>query len=96
MKEKVYEYLRIIPKGKVATYGSIALYLGNKNLSRVVGNILHSNEDGDNFPCYKVVNAKGYLSKNYKFGGIDEQKRRLEGDGIEVTNYRVDLRKYKM
>ena len=42
------------------------------------------------------VNAKGYLSKNYKFGGIDEQKRRLEGDGIEVTNYRVDLRKYKM
>ena len=96
MKEKVLEYLRIITKGKVVTYGMIAEYLGNKNLSRVVGNILHGNEDGDKYPCYKVVNAKGKLSSNYKFGGIDEQKRRLERDGIEVTNYHVDLKKYKM
>ena len=96
MKEKVLEYLRIIPKGKVVTYGMIAEYLVNKNLSRVVGNILHGNEDGDKYPCYKVVNAKGKLSSNYKFGGIDEQKRRLERDGIEITNYHVDLKKYKM
>lgn len=96
MKEKVYKYLQSIPKGKVVTYGMIAEYLGNKKLSRVVGNILHSNEDGDKYPCYKVVNAKGQLSSNYKFGGIKEQKKRLESDGIEVTCYHVDLDKYMM
>lgn len=96
MKDKVWEYLRIIPKGKVVTYGMIAKYLGDKRLARVVGNILHSNEDGDMYPCYKVVNTEGKLSSNYKFGGIDEQKKRLELDGIEVINYHVDLEKYKM
>ena len=96
MKEKVYRYLQSIPKGKVVTYGMIAEYLGNKKLSRVVGNILHINADGEKYPCYKVVNAKGKLSSNYKFGGIEEQKKRLESDGIEVTNYHVDLEKYKL
>ena len=47
MKEKVYEFLRTIPKGKVVTYGQIAEYLGNKKLARVVGNILHNNPDKD-------------------------------------------------
>lgn len=96
MKEKVFEYLQSIPKGKVVTYAMIAEYLGNKKLSRVVGNILHSNENKEKYPCYKVVNAKGKLSNNYKFGGIEEQKKRLESDGIEVINYQVDLKKYKM
>lgn len=95
MKEEVYEYLTRIEKGKVVTYGDIAVYLGDKKLARVVGNILHKNEDGDKYPCYKVVNAKGQLSSNYKFGGIDEQKKRLESDGIEVNNYQVDLEKYR-
>ncbi len=96
MREKVWKYLQDIPKGKVVTYGDIAEYLGNKKLARVVGNILHSNNDGDAYPCYKVVNKKGMLASNYKFGGIDEQKRRLEHEEIEVVNYRVDLKKYKM
>lgn len=94
MKEKVYNYLTNIPKGKVVTYGQIALYLGNIRLSRVVGNILHANPDGDKFPCYKVVNREGKLTPNYVFGGIDEQKRRLLKDGIEVIDYRVNLEKY--
>lgn len=96
MKDEVYKYLRTIPKDKVVTYGMIASFLGNKSLSRVVGNILHNNPNGELNPCYKVVNAKGMLSKNYKFGGIDEQRRRLERDGIEVINNCVDLKKYKM
>ena len=49
MKEQVYEYLRIIPQGKVVTYGQIAEYLGNKNLARVVGNILHNNPDENKY-----------------------------------------------
>lgn len=96
MKEKVYEFLRLVPKGKVVTYGQIAEYLGNKKLARVVGNILHNNPDGDKYPCYKVVDGKGKLSKHYAFGGIEKQKEKLEKEGIIVTNYTVDLDKYKM
>ena len=96
MEKQVYEFLRTLPKGKVVTYGQIAEYLGNKKLARTVGNILHKNPDGDKYPCYKVVNSKGYLSKNYSFGGIKKQKEKLEADGILVTNYKVDLEKYRL
>lgn len=91
---KIYTYLTTIPKGKVTTYGQIAEHLGNKRLARAVGNALHKNPDGDKYPCYKVVNSNGQLSPAYAFGGIEEQKRRLEDDGIEVVNYAVDLEKY--
>ena len=95
MKEKVYEYLRTIPKGKVVTYAQIAEHLGNKKLARVVGNILHNNPDEVKYPCYKVVNSKGKLSNNFAFGGIDVQKEKLENDGIEVIDYKVDLKVYQ-
>jgi len=96
MKEKVYEYLKTIPQGKVVTYGQIAEYLGNKKLSRVVGNILHNNPNEKEYPCYKVVDSRGNLSKNFAFGGIEKQKEKLEREGIEVTSYKVNLDKYKM
>lgn len=96
MKEKVYEFLRKIPKGKVVTYGQIAEYLGNKKLVRAVGNILHKNPDEHKYHCYKVVDSKGNLSKHYAFGGIERQKEKLEKDGIEVSNYKVNLNKYKI
>lgn len=96
MKEEVYEFLRTIPKSKVVTYGQIAEYLGNKKLARVVGNILHNNPDKEKYPCYKVVDSKGNLSKNFAFGGIEKQKENLEKDGIIVINYKVDLDKYKV
>ncbi len=95
MKNKVYEYLLTIPEGKVVTYGQIAEFLGNKKLSRVVGNILHNNPQPSVYPCYKVVNAKGRLSHNFAFGGIEKQKELLENDGIEVIDYTVDLNKYQ-
>ena len=89
--EAVYELLRKIPKGKVTTYGDIALALGNRAFARAVGNALHCNPDGDKYPCYKVVNSRGLLSPNYAFGGLEEQKRRLEAEGIVVEEYSVDL-----
>lgn len=95
MKEKVYEYLLTIPKGKIVTYKQIAEYLENPKLSRVVGNILHNNPNGNKYPCYKVVNSKGKLSKNFAFGGIEKQKEKLENEGIEVKGYTVNLDKYR-
>jgi O-6-methylguanine DNA methyltransferase len=92
---KMYTYLQTIPKGKVVTYGQIARHLGNKGLARVVGNILHVNPEPDVYPCYKVVNAQGRLAPNFGFGGPEEQKRRLEADGIEVKENKVDLTKYQ-
>ncbi len=94
MKDKVYSYLLTIPRGKVVTYGQIAEYLGNRNLARVVGNILHNNPSEEKYPCYKVVNSKGQLSANFTFGGIEKQKEKLEAEGIEVMDYKVDLKKY--
>ena len=95
MKEKIYAYLQLIPKGKVVTYGQIAAYLGDKKLARAVGNALHRNPDPEKLPCYKVVNAQGKLSAHFAFGGLDGQKSRLEAEGIEVANDKVDLEKYQ-
>ncbi|MDD6276532.1 MAG: MGMT family protein [Clostridia bacterium] len=93
--ESVYEYLTEIPKGKVVTYGQIAEHLGNPKLARAVGNALHRNPCGDKYPCYKVLNSRGELSRSYAFGGIEEQKKRLENDGVEVINYTVNLKIYR-
>ncbi len=95
-KVKVYEELKNVPRGKVTTYGAIAEKLGGKRFSRAVGNALHKNTDKYAIPCYKVVNRKGKLSKSYALGGIEEQRRLLEEDGIEVVDYTVDLDKYKV
>jgi O-6-methylguanine DNA methyltransferase len=92
---KIYTYLQTIPKGKVVTYGQIAQALGNPKLARAVGNALHNNPDPGKYPCYKVVNAKGKLSANFAFGGPEGQKSRLEADGIEVKENKVDLTKYQ-
>ena len=95
MEQKVLRFLLLIPQGRVVTYGQIAAALGNPKLARAVGNALHRNPDGDKYPCYKVVSAQGKLSAHYAFGGLEEQRRRLERDGIAVTNGRVDLKKFQ-
>ncbi len=97
LQEDVYEFLKAIPKGKVATYGQIAVHLGNKSLARVVGNILHKNPDPVNMPCHRVVNSKGQMAENYAFGGAAAQRKRLEREGIAFEkNGTVDLKKYGM
>ena len=93
-KQRVYDLLLTIPKGKVITYGRIAELMGNRTWARAVGNALHQNPDGDRYPCYKVVNRCGELSYSYAFGGKGEQKRRLEADGIVVENEKIDLKQY--
>ena len=59
-----------------------------------VGNALHKNPDPEHIPCFRVVNAKGELSGAFAFGGAGEQARRLEADGIEVQDGKVDLERY--
>ena len=92
--KKIYEAVKQIPKGCVATYGQVAEMAGNPRMSRAVGNALHKNPDPEQIPCYRVVNSRGELSGAFAFGGVDEQAKRLRADGIEVIYGRVDLDKY--
>ena len=56
---------------------------------------MHKNPDGDKYPCYKVLNSKGELADAFVFGGKNVQQERLEKDGIEVIDGKVDLKKYQ-
>jgi len=92
--KRIYEAVKTIPKGKVATYGKVAELAGNPRMSRAVGNALHHNPDPKHIPCYRVVNSKGELAGAFAFGGEHVQEELLKADGIEVVNGRVDLKKY--
>lgn len=94
--KKIYEAVKKIPRGKVATYGQVAELAGDKKMARAVGNALHKNPDPEGIPCYRVVNAKGEIAGEFAFGGAGAQAKLLKADGIEVVNGRVDLSKYGM
>ena len=93
---RIYEAVKKIPYGHVATYAQVAEMAGNRKMARAVGNALHKNPDPDTIPCYRVVNAKGELSGHFAFGGAAGQARRLEAEGVEVKDGRVDLEKYRI
>ena len=92
--KRIYEAVKNIPAGHVATYGQVAEMAGNKKMSRAVGNALHKNPDPDNIPCFRVVNSKGELAGAFAFGGEDVQAKLLKADGVEVIDGKVDLKKY--
>jgi len=92
--KRIYEAVKKIPRGKVATYAQVAAMAGNPKMCRAVGNALHKNPDPDGTPCYRVVNAKGELAGAFAFGGADVQANLLRADGIEVIDNKVDLIKY--
>lgn len=93
--QRIYEAVKLIPKGKVATYAQIAEIAGNPKMCRAVGNALHKNPDPEHIPCYRVVNSKGELSGSFAFGGADRQKELLEADGVEICGNQVNLVKYQ-
>lgn len=93
--EKIYEQVKKIPYGKVATYGQIAMLAGNPHWSRVVGYALHANPDPALIRCYRVVNRFGEVSSAFAFGGKNQQIELLQAEGVAVDeNGRVDLKKY--
>ena len=93
--ELIYDVVRQIPKGKVATYGQVAALAGNKRWSRVVGYALHVNPKPGVIPCHRVVNRFGEVSKAFAFGGENRQIQLLQEEGVESVDGRVDLKKYQ-
>lgn len=92
--KRIYEAVKRIPAGHVATYSQVAEMAGNKKMSRAVGNALHKNPDPEHIPCFRVVNSKGELAGAFAFGGEDVQAKLLKADGVEVIDGKVDLKKY--
>ena len=93
---KVYDAVRRIPKGSVATYGQIAAMCGSPRAARIVGGALHRNPEPVTIPCHRVVNRFGGLAAEFAFGGKQVQKTLLEEEGIEVSeDFMVDLEKYR-
>ncbi|MBR4816475.1 MAG: methylated-DNA--[Lachnospiraceae bacterium] len=92
--KRIYEAVKKIPKGHVATYAQVAEMAGDRKMARAVGNALHRNPDPENIPCFRVVNAKGELAGGFAFGGAEVQARLLEEDGVRVVDGKVDLKIY--
>jgi methylated-DNA-protein-cysteine methyltransferase-like protein len=91
--QKIRQVITQIPKGKVSTYGEVARAVGITD-ARKVGWAVYGNQD-KNIPCHRVVNKNGYLAEKFSLGGWQEQRFRLEQDGIEFKEEkRVDLDRY--
>ena len=91
---KVYEVVKQIPKGKVATYGQIARLCGNPRMARQVGWALHVNPEPYVTPCHRVVNRNGRLAAAFAFGGENVQRTLLESEGVTFCGDNVDISKH--
>lgn len=95
MFERVYEYVKTVPRGKVVTYGQVAAAIGAPRCARQVGWALHVNPEPGVIPCHRVVNREGRLAPAFAFGGEAVQASLLEAEGVEVVGGYVDLNKYR-
>jgi len=88
--EKVYAIVRLIPYGRVTSYGAIAEYLGTKGSARMVGWAMNSSHTKTlNVPAHRVVNRVGLLTGKHHFGGPNVMRQLLENEGIEVEDDKV-------
>ncbi len=93
--EKIYEVVKTIPKGRVATYGWVAAQAGNPRWSRVVGYALHVNPEPGVIPCHRVVTKNGETAAAFAFGGESVQRSLLEAEGVAFRpDGTVDLNIY--
>lgn len=95
--EKIYEVVKKIPHGKVATYGQVATAAGNPRWSQIVGYALHSNPSQQEIPCHRVVRKDGRVAASFAFGGENVQKMLLENEGVTFTDeFTVDMKKHNI
>ncbi|MEG1380903.1 MAG: MGMT family protein [Ruthenibacterium sp.] len=89
---KIYEVVRQIPRGCVASYGQIAMLAGNPRGARGVGFALHRNPEPGVIPCHRVVFKNGSVCTGFAFGGPDVQKQLLIDEGVTfLEDGRVDM-----
>ena len=84
--QKVYEVVKMIPSGRVSTYGLIAKYLGSAKSSRVVGYAMNASHQNSDIPAHRVVNRVGLLTGKHHFSGTTLMKDLLESEGVKIQN----------
>ncbi len=87
--QNVYEVVKLIPAGRVTSYGAIASYLGSKGSARMVGWALIASHTQSNIPAYRVVNRHGLLTGKQHFESPNAMQDYLEREGVRVENERV-------
>lgn len=85
----VYETTKLIPEGRVTTYGAIAAYLGHKGYARVVGWAMHGAVREAQVPAHRVVNSKGELTGKHHFHSPDQMQELLEAEGLTIVDNRI-------
>jgi methylated-DNA-protein-cysteine methyltransferase related protein len=85
----VYQVVRLIPKGRVTSYGAIANYLGLKSGARMVGYAMNASHMHQDIPAHRVVNRSGLLTGRHHFGNPDIMQELLEAEGVRVENNQV-------
>ena len=82
----VFQVVKLIPKGRVTSYGAIATYLGTKKSSRTVGYAMNASHSIPGIPAHRVVNRNGMLTGKMHFDTPDRMQELLESEGIKVEN----------
>ena len=94
--DRVYQFVKLVPSGKVVTYGQVARAIGAPRCARQVGYALHASPGAaGGVPCHRVVFADGSLAPGFAFGGPGEQRRMLEAEGVGfLPDGRVDMARF--
>ncbi|WP_271711580.1 MGMT family protein [Marinigracilibium pacificum] len=85
----VYEVVKLVPHGRVTSYGAIALYLGAKSSARMVGWAMNSAHGDPQVPAHRVVNRNGMLTGKHHFETPTAMEERLKQEGVEVKNDKI-------
>ena len=87
--EKVYQIARLIPIGRVTSYGAIAKFLGTPKSARMVGWALNASKNDNTVPAHRVVNKKGLLSGKIHFQGTNLMQQLLESENVKIVNNQI-------
>ena len=87
--EDVWDVVRLIPKGRVTSYGAIAKYLGASKSSRMVGWAMNASHSQKDIPAHRVVNRNGLLTGKHFFGDEMRMQQLLEKEGIKVNGDKI-------
>lgn len=87
--EDVYAVVRLIPLGRVTSYGAIAAYLGAKSSSRMVGWAMNASHVLPDVPAHRVLNRNGQLTGKHHFGDPDRMQQLLEAEGLTIIDDKV-------
>jgi|SRR6185436_7391609 len=87
--DDVYEVVKLVPKGRVTSYGAIARYLGTGMSARMVGWAMNAVPKGSKVPAHRVVNSQGLLTGRHHFKPPSAMQERLKKDGVKVVRHQV-------